>query len=413
MTRLEACVRSARRLLWINRFLHTLCLVAAVAGGGFAAFLIIERLWDLTLPVGPLAIVAVGASLLISFAWSMVRLEKLVDAAAALDQAAGLRERLSSGWFCRQSTDPFAQAVVVDAERIGSSITVGRHLRLRVPRVFSWTATSWLAAAMTFLIPRGAARSAAENQPPDQVAQREVAHVAVKKQMEALQQFADATPAAAEFAEQLKNLDPGPGGELHKPGDVRHDAVKKLDRLEDIVRQRRDGESYEAVPQLKKSLRILQVPESDDAPTRKLAEALRDGDFKAAKEEAESLREQLATLKSDQDKEAVEKLSQQLDDLAKQLEKLAEDRNLAQKLEQTGIDKKDVERMLERLGKEDLEQIRKTLEEKGFTQQQIEQLAKQMQQRQQAGTAAKKLAQSLKQASQASTAEEKAEAAAG
>ena len=105
------------------------------------------------------------------------------------------------------------------------------------------------------------------------------------------------------------------------------------------MKQRRRSGNYESVNEMRKMLRGLKVPKSSDAPTRKLSRALAQGDFKTARAEVQALREQLATLKSDKDKEMAAKLSKQLDDLAKQLDKLSKNEKLAQKLAQAGVKK--------------------------------------------------------------------------
>ncbi|MFQ5414408.1 MAG: hypothetical protein ACE5E6_08115 [Phycisphaerae bacterium] len=151
---------------------------------------------------------------------------------------------------------------------------------------------------------------------------------------------------------------------------------------------------------MRKMLRGLKVPKESDAPTRKLARSLARGDFKTAREELKALKEQLATLKLDTDKELVNKLSKQLNDLAKQLDELAWDNELMKKLQQAGIKKEDLERMLANLKKKDLDQIKKQLADKGFSQKDIAKLAKQLQRKQKAGSQAKQLAQAMKNAGQ-------------
>ena len=240
----------------------------------------------------------------------------------------------------------------------------------------------------------------------------EATHVAVKKQMDQLREMTETTPALEDLKPQLADMD-ALAGKADSPGDIRHEALKKIDRLEDAVKQKRASDRYDAIPEMHKRLRGLKLPGSDEAPTQKLAKALNQGDFKTAKEEMESLREQLATMKSEEDKEAVAKLSKQLDDLAKQIDKLAKDELLAQKLEQAGLTKEETERLLERLSKRDLEQLQKKLEKSGMSREQIEKIAKQLQQNKSAGAAAKKLAQAMKQGAKSADAGEMGDAMEG
>jgi len=182
---------------------------------------------------------------------------------------------------------------------------------------------------------------------------------------------------------------------LKRPGDIRHEAVKKIDRLADAIGKKRESNDYKAVQELRKIMRGLENPKSDQAPTQKLAKALAAGDFKTAKEEVQALREHLATLKSEEDREAVEKLTEQLDELARQLERVGENAKLAEELQQHGLKKEDIERMLEKLSKKDLDQLKNQLEERGLSREKIEKLTEKLRQRQKAGELAKKLAQAM------------------
>lgn len=401
MTQLEHQIHATQRRLWLIRWLDDASVFLAAAGLVFAAVVVIQRLYDLPIPVGQVALGLLAMGLIGALIRTLVRREDASVAAARLDEAAGLRERISTGQFCLKVDDPFAQAVVADAERTAAGLSVRSHIRLRSPRATGLAVGSCVLSLLMFLLPLGLLKTTEAKEAAKTEAATEQAKVAVKKQLEAVKKLTEETPALADLQEPAADLDKLAGGLLQKPADIRHEAVKKIDRLEDAVRQKMASDQYEAVPQMRKMLRGLKTPGSPEAPTQKLAEALQKGDFKTAKEEVEALKDQLATLKSDQDKEMVDKMSKQLEDLAKQLEKLSVDPKLVEKLEQAGIKKEDIERMLERLSSKDLEQLKKQLEEKGLDQQQIEKMAKQLQQRQQAGTMSKKLADAMKQGAKA------------
>ncbi len=405
MTILERQIHRAQRRLWINRWLGQSCLLLAIAGLVLAVVVLTQRLYDLPLPVwwigGGVALTASVGSLL----WTVLTREDSTVAAARLDEAAGLRERISSGRYCLSSDDPFARAVVADAERMGALVTVRQHIRLKTPVPLGWTIGSWVLCAAMFLITPGLLKSKEAEARDERREAMETTHVAVKRQMDQIRQMTESVPALEELKPQLADMS-NVAGKADTPTDIRHEALKKIDRLEDAVKQKRASDRHDTIPEMQKRLRGLQAPGSEDAPTQKLAKSLNEGDFKAAKEEVQKLQEMLATLKSDEDKETVAKLSKQLDDLAKQLEKLARDEKLVQKLEQSGLTKEEVERMLERLSKKDLEQLQKKLEESGMSREQIEKIAKQLQQNKGAGSAAKKLAQSMKQGAKAADAGE-------
>ncbi len=397
MTQLERRVRTTQRRLWLNRWFECVSRSLACGAGVFAALVLVQRLYDLSWPVLWVGAGVAAVALLTSFIWLAVTREDPAFAAARLDEAAGLKERISSGRYCQGSSDPFAQAVTVDAERVSASISPRRHIRLKVPSTLWLSSGSVIVAALMFLITPGLLSDGEAEGSQNPTAEAQQARAVVKRKLDDIRKWAEETPSLEDLKEKLDGLDKHAGGKLTNPTQIRHEAVKKIDKLADAVKQKRQTGKYDSVRQVRKMLRGLKIPKSSDAPTRKLSQALSQGDFKTAREEIAKIKEQLATLKSEQDKEMTVKLSKQLSDLAKQLENLSQDKKLAQKLEQAGIKKEDIERMLENLKKKDLDQLKKQLAEKGFNQQKINEITKQLQQRQQAGSMAKNLSKAMQQ----------------
>jgi hypothetical protein len=385
----------------------------AVGAGVFAAVVLAQRLYDLPLPLIWIGVGLGGAVVIVSIILAIVKRDSVVFAAAKLDEAAGLKERISSGHFCADASDPFAQAVLADAERVSTSLSVRQHIRLSTPDSLLWSGGAILVAALMFLITPGLLKSGEAEAAENKSRELEQAKVAVKRKFDAIRDLAEETPALEDLKNDIEGLDKRAGGELRDSGQIRHEAVKKIDKLADAVKQKRQSEQYEAAKEMRKMMRALKVPKSSDAPTQKLARALAQGDFKTAKEEINALKEQLATLKSEQDKELVTKLGKQLENLSKQLERLSQDKKLAQKLEQAGIKKEDLDRLLENLKKKDLDQLKKQLAEKGFSQQEIDKIAKQLQKKQLAGNMAKSLANAMKQGGQCQNSGQTGEAIAG
>ncbi|MBU0717549.1 MAG: hypothetical protein KJ749_04810 [Planctomycetes bacterium] len=403
MTECQRQIRRAQRRLWFNRWLGEFSWSVAAGALLFAVVVAVQRLFALPLPLLWIATGLGVGSAIASVIWLALTREEAVEAATRLDEAAGLRERISSSHFCEGSDDPFARAVQADAEQISSAVTVKQHIPLLVPRPLSWTVGSVVLAALMFLITPGllagieASDAAADQELIEQT------KAVIKQRMDAVRELAEKTPGLEDLKADLK-LDRQAGGMLRRPGDIRHEAVKKIDKLADAVKKKQRSDDYERVQAMRKMMRRLTTPESPDATTAKLNRALQKGDFKSAQEEIQAMKEQLATLKSKEDKEMVARVSKDLDKLAKQLEQLAKDEKLAQQLEQAGIKKEDLERMLENLSKKDLDQLREQLAKKGMTQQQIDKLVKQMQAQRQCGKCAGQLAKGLAQAASAGAA---------
>jgi len=413
MTPLEHQIRAAQRRLWLNRWLGCVAWAVAVGGLVYAAVVLLQRLFDWPIPLGSVGVALAVTTLLSSIVWTVALRENALAAAAALDQAAGLKERLSTGHSCAGSNDPFARAVVVDAEKIATSVTARQHLRLKTPTGLAAGIGSLILASLMFLITPGLLLSSKVKETQQQEEAVRQAHVAVKRKMKEIDQVLEATPGLEDLKEEAAKLDMKSGGMLRRPEDVRHEAAKRIDNLADAVKNKRDNPKYKSVRDMRKHLRSLKVPSSEQIATRKLTKSLQQGDFKEAKKEVEALKEQLATLQKEQDQEAIKKLSKQLDALAKQLEKLELDEEMKEKLAEAGVKPEDADRMLESLKKKDLEQIKKSLEKSGMDEQAAQKLAKQMKQNQGAGQMAKQLAQAMQQASQGAASGQQGRMAAG
>lgn len=413
MMQLERQIKTTQRRLWLNRWFGDACRCLGGAALAFGALVLVQRLFDLPMPIFIFGAALGSAGLTASIILTLVRREDAAVAAAALDRAAGLRERISSGRHCLSVDDPFAQAVVVDAERVSSSLSARRHIPLEVPRPLAFSIFSLIVSASMFLISPGALKSTAAKESDSREKLLNETKVAVKRKLDQVRKIAETVPALQDLEEGLKDLDKKAGGELRRPDDVRHEAVKKIDAVADAVKKKRADGDYDGVKEMRKMMRALKSPESPTAPTQKLTKALQQGDVKTAIEEIKALKEMLATLQFEKDKELAENMSKQLDELAKQLDAVAKKDPVSQKLAQAGLKKEDVERLLEQLKKKDLDQVKKQLEEKGLSPEQIEKLAQQLQQQQKAGSVAQKLAEGMKQAAQGAGSGQMGEAMAG
>lgn len=413
MTNLDRQIRSAQRRLWLNRWLKSSCIALAFAAGAFALLVFLQRSFALPIPLLLVGAMLIIATLAGSTLWSFITREDAALAAATLDEAAGLRERISSGHYCSDSSDPFARAVVADAERISGSLSAGQHIRLQPPRTLVTTTLCMIVAAMMFLVSPGWLRSSEATQAEHEDEAFHQTQVAVKRQLDRVRKIIETTPALEDLKDEFDEVDPRAGGALHRPDDFRLSAIKKIDNLADAIKQKQQSAKTGAMREMRKMLRRLDVPDPTDAPTRKITQALAQGDFQTAKEEIRKLQEQLATLKSQQDQAAVARISKDLAVLSKQIEMLTMKDALAKKLQKAGISKEDVERLLENLKKKDLDQIKKALQRRGLDPATAEKLAKQMKQQQGAESLAAKLAQALQLGAQAGAMGQIGEAIAG
>ncbi len=93
MSPIESQVARARRRLWLNRWIGQWGWSLAIATGVWLLVWIADRLFSLHWPMGIAALVGLGSSFVGSIVWLMLTRDSAHHAAAALDTAAGLRER--------------------------------------------------------------------------------------------------------------------------------------------------------------------------------------------------------------------------------------------------------------------------------------------------------------------------------
>ncbi len=411
MTDLDRMVRLAQHRLWLNRWLRLLGWSATVTAATYVLVALINKLFSLTehpwfYPGA--AAVAAGGALLISTVWFLATRDDRPTAAATLDLAAGLKERISSGLYCAGSTDPFARAVYEDARRISRSLSPRAHLRVVFPRSGHYAfATVALALIVSFAIPPMDLLGRQEEHRIAEVRQEGVkqTRAVVVKTFEQVKKLANENPLLQKM-DGLKELDPLAEPQAESPLDVKQDAIKKIDNLVKNVQEQQARAERDRVEAIKKMLRrASDLQQSRDSAMDKLNRALASGDFQAGREAIRQMQERLAqTPQTPEQKQQAEALKQQLAQMAERLEKAAAaqtlDRKLAEELQKAGIDAKDIEKKLAGLSKEDFEKLARQLQQKGLTQQQAQDLVKKLQQQSEARQACRKMADGLAKAAQ-------------
>ncbi len=179
----------------------------------------------------------------------------------------------------------------------------------------------------------------------------------------------------------LKKLDEL--GEMAEPKEVKREAIKALGDLSDKIKQMQTGSKLAAAGAMQQMLK--QLKGSPNPLSQQLRMALSKGDFSQAADMLAQLQRQLnaGTMPEAQRKE----LGAQMQDLAKELQKLSEQKKqVEEELAKLGLDKK--------LAQATPEQLRQALQKQGLSPQTVDQLMKKIE----AGQAASAQCSSLGQA---------------
>ena len=377
---LERHVDRVRRRLWFNRWLRQSGWALAAGWGAWGAVVILERLFSFGMALGHSAVALTVLAVVASVAWSVVSREDRLASAEALDRTAGLRERVTSGLYCAGHEDPFARSVYGDAVRAVRRVSIAGHLPIRYPRSFNWSLAAILGSLMVaWWMPSYDVRGVLARQRRAEQNRRDL-----KSTQVALQQTVERVKPVAkhpETLEALKELDeltqPKPA-ESAEAEELRREAVKRLDRLSDRLKAQSESAQYDQLDEIKKVLSRLNTDPRAEGPVERLNRALAKGDFKAAAEALKTVQEQLARSKTPEDKAGIADMQRKLADLSKQLERLAGQDRLKDKLQQAGLSEKDTQDLLEHLAKRTPESIRRDIQKKGLNPEQIERLMKQL-----------------------------------
>ncbi|MBX9791167.1 MAG: hypothetical protein K2Y37_19785 [Pirellulales bacterium] len=321
--------RARRRLFWhellrvVPRF-WTVALVVAVGA------VLADRFYPLGIePFG-----WVGGALILGTAlawlWALASRRNSIDAATEVDHRFGLQDTVATALSLSPAELQSAagRAVLADAERRLHQIDVGEKFRVRPDR---WCWLPLLPAlalvGVLYAFPLAAESAASTAKREQEATRRQVQASARELQKRVAERRAKAKQEGLRTAEELlTRLERATECDLAaKPPAERQQALVKLNDLsKDIAERRRQLADSE---QMQKQLDALK--DLGSGPADKFAEALREGNLNAARQELEKLAKQLEQGELGADQR--EQLAQQLDNMR---QKLADQEKAQQAAEQ-------------------------------------------------------------------------------
>ncbi len=391
-----------RRRLHANRFLEALFLDLLVALGVFAVYLLVHQL--IAVPVSPLHVFAglIGASLLLSLIrGGLLGRASLFGAAVVADEKLALKERVSSAVYLEENrgrrgdgdVEGWQELIERDGARAISNAPLGASFPVRLPRTALWALGVLL---LTLLIPiaveqqdlLGWRTSREAHAKMREEVTREIEDLTQSEEFTELEQLAadSEDPAMKELLEairkleeeQAKNEEQTPGADVEKEaGDaVKKDALVKLSRLEDLIKEQANRGDFEKLREFLDDMRAARIDPS--AETAALQKALKDGDLAKAGEALDKLAEKLKELEEKQKSGALsEEELERLKKLKRELGALGRSSAMLSKLGNglgglSGLDSQN-------LSQRDLAQMLQNLDQMSLSLQSLQQLMKQMQ----------------------------------
>lgn len=371
----------------LNLFLQSLGWTLLLAGMIAILAVAIQRTLAVELVSAASAGTLLAAALAAAWAWWLTRRPDALQVAVVLDTRLGLKERFSTALALAGSDDPFARSSSEEAHRRAANLDLTRNFPIRINRRWAYAAACWVAAlGMLAFLPQFDVAGLFAAQQQEQ-----------QKAKDAAQAKADVKEALAQVQASVKELgNPELAKELAKlndlkapesPEDMRRQTLGKLEDVAKKVSDLKEKNGLEKAPAMKEMLQ--QLKNFPGAVSTQLNPSLAKGDFKAAAEALKKMQQDLdkSALTDDQKK----KLQEQLEDLSKQMGKLANDnRPMEDELAKSGLDKS-----LAKLKPEDLE---KALKNQGVDPEKVKELVKQAQACEGAKQASSKLGQALAKA---------------
>ncbi|HPC22547.1 MAG: hypothetical protein KBH81_10205 [Phycisphaerae bacterium] len=414
MSVIQEKVKRARQRLMANVIFDQAALAILIATGLWVLVFLVERAFVLHIPVWTSAWLAVALAAPITAIATYYRRVSRLQAAAVVDQAAGLKERLSTAVALgpAASNDPFAHLALADAEKKAAAVHVPVHVRLRAPALWPWTTAAVIAAViLAFTMPElNLLAGAKDKENEEQLSQAMAEQQAIRQELEVhlnkFKEMAENNPALKDIAADLEPLQMAeqPAG---TPEDVRREAAQKIDNVTDRLAARQNDPALESLRETQRLLSRLE-PQARQDPGAQLSQSLARSDFAGARKALEELKRRLEEVArtGQADAQMLAQMQQQLQSLGEQLAQLGDDSYLQKELEKkAGLSEAEAQKLLDQLSKMDLKEAAKELErqlsKKGLSQQQIRDLVKKFQQKQQARKRCQNMGRCLARASAA------------
>ena len=325
MNELRQQVARARRRLVMEQFLarSVWCLfvalaVAAVAIAAPRIFAIsgLHDRWDAVWFGG-----AVLAALMAAVIWTVVARRSALDSAMEIDRRFDLRERVASSLSLNEEDleTEAGQALVKDAMRVASRIEVGEKFRVRFNR------RAWLPlvpAALAFVLvlfvdPKVASSSIDPDSLANQQQQVKTATESARKKLEEQRKLAE-KQGLKEAGNLFKQIEQGTKDLAEQKQLDRSKAAVKLNDLTQQLEERRA--QLGGKEGLQKQLQGMK--NLGAGPGEKVAQALKDGDWKKALGEIDKLAKELKA--GNLDAKQKEELAKQLEQMKQKLQEAAD-----------------------------------------------------------------------------------------
>ena len=432
MSRLDDHVSAVQNKLALGRFTYAL----AWGSVGFVSLVwvaVIANILTQWHPPKPMLWLYAGAAVtaLASLVYAMMKRPTAREAAVAIDQKLGLKEKISTALFIRPEKDVFAQAAVRDAEETARNLVLNsrQHFPTQFPRPAYGTVTLAILTLLTWGLIEPSKLFGREEKQRQQIAQDQKIEQARKTVQKALATV-EAMPKTAQNDEAIKLARTELKAILEKPindpAKANRTAVKALqDVNESLKEQIKNSAKYAEAQNEMKMLRSMQTPTEGQGPISDAQRAIAKGEFTEAIDELSKTVDNFDKMDKKEQEKATEQMKKMADQLQQMANNPAEQKKMQQQLQNMGMNPqqakqaqqlmqqaaqgdKQAQQQLQQMAQQAQQQMNNGQGPNPQQQQQIQQMMQQMQAQansqqtaQQMAQAAQQMAQAMQQSQQA------------
>ena len=430
MSRLDRHVAMVQNKLALGRFVQALAWATMFWLAALWVGLTVWRMFGVR-PIrhewwiwGGLALCPVAAGL-----YALIKRPTKHDAATAIDERLGLKEKFSTALYARSLNDPFAQAAVKDAERTADNVSLHKRFPLEFPRSSFGTAGIAVLVLMThLLLPKMDLFGKEKERLVENTQKKEMqeAKKAVERALQVIVQTEAKGVADEETIKQAKrDLEPLINAPIKDPEKAKRSAARALSDLDQALKDKiANNQRIADVESNNQAFKSLMPPSDEKGPVAEAQRNIAKGNFEQAVEDISKAVDKFDKMDEAEQKKAAE----QMQNMAKQLQQMAnnpqQQQQMQQQLQNLGMNQqqaqqavqqmqqaaqgdKQAQQQLQQMAQQAMKQMNNGQGPNPQQQQQIQQMMKQMQaqanaqqQAQQMAQAAQQMAQAMQQAAQ-------------
>ncbi|MCY2952393.1 MAG: hypothetical protein NTU53_10495 [Planctomycetota bacterium] len=407
MSRLDSHVAAVQRKLSLVTFVEWLAMTGFVLAVLVLLTILLQRATHVGLP--PMAIwVGLGLAMLVAGIMATINRPTREAAAVAIDEKLLLKEKFSTALQVRNWDDPFAKAVVLDAEATAAKVHLQGQFPVRFPRMGYWTVGAAFVALCATLVPPMDLLGKEQKEITRRAEERKIAQT--KDDIQKLIAKVEALPVALRTNEEIKTskehlekLVAHPMPDPEKAARRRMELMSKID--EAMKKQVEASKSFAQSQKAASMFRSMSLPIDGKGPVADAQRKIVEGKFKEAIEDLKKLNNDFKDMKPEDKQKAVE----QMNVLAQKLAAMAQD--------QKAMEKVAVQLQQAQVKPEQIKQAQELIQKAAMgdpqAQKQLQQMQQQIQKQMQQQGANQQQQQAMQQAMQKAMQQANAQAQAG